>query len=628
MATAIDGAAEADGTAGPGDGDERLVLRVMGEGAVVALAAAAWVGAMAARPLPLPLSVPGGAALVVLACVVALALWARRPWLLIAAVGLLASHQGFRSEAVFVPVDAGPFGGEVTVLDEADRLGRGWRLPVRLPDGRRVQAIAFGPDGGRLSALGAGTRVTVEGRLSPVAASSWTRSTHLLGELAVADVGAHRPPGGARGLVERVRTVILAGADPLPRSQQPLYTGLVVGEDRLQSDAQRARFRAAGLSHLLAVSGQNVAFVLAVAAVPLAQLSRRARLVALLAVLVAFAVATRGEPSVLRATAMAGLSTWATFTGRAASGVIPLGLTVTGLLLIDPFLAWSVGFRLSVAASAAIVVIGPVLVDRLPGPAALRPAVAVTLAAQVGVAPLLIHHFDRVPLASIPANLAAGTAAGLVMVWGLTVGPVAGQLPAPVDGWCQLPVSALLWWLDAVARWAVRLPLPTVGGPGLVALGGLSLLAWLGRGWCPPGRWRRVGAGGAIAVLVALAVTTAPSAPTAPMELVGGGRWYPGTEGRSVLVVAGDADRRLLESVLEHRITGIGVVVAESGSGPAGSVAVSVTEVTTTGRLLAPAQHRLPGAHRLIADHHLDTGRHRLRVEVVDETLEVIEVPP
>ncbi|MEM9131709.1 MAG: ComEC/Rec2 family competence protein [Actinomycetota bacterium] len=622
VGTAASTAALSSTPLGAGSGS---TATVMGEGAVVALTAAAWVGAVAAHPVPVPVGGWAGGASTLVALAV-LALWLRRPWMLIVTVGLLASQLGYRSEQAFVPVEAGPFAGEVVVVDEADRLGRGWRLPVRLPDGRRVQAVAFGPDGARLSALGAGTTVAVEGRLSPMTISSWSRSTHLLGELSVSAVGDHRSATGARGLVERLRTVILDGAEPLPRHQQALYTGLVVGEDRLQSDAQRARFRAAGLSHLLAVSGQNVAFVLAVAAVPLSRLSRRSRLVALLAVLVAFAVATRGEPSVLRATTMAGLSTWATLTGRAAIGIIPLGLTVTGLLLVDPFLVWSVGFRLSVAASAAIVVLGPVLVARLPGPTALRPALAVTLAAQVGVAPLLIHHFDRVPLASVPANLAAGTAAGLVMVWGLTVGPVAGQLPAPLDGWCQLPASALLWWLDAVARWAVRLPLPTVTGTGLVALVAVALLITVAVGRCPPGWWRRSVLLGCGVGAVVWSLAAAPRPPDAATELLGGGRWYPGTDGRGVLVVEADADRRLLTSILEHRITTIGVVVAERGSGPAGSVAVSVTEVTTTGRLLAPPLHRLQGAHRVTDDAALGTGRHRLVVEVVGESLEVTEV--
>lgn len=618
----------------------------MGEGTVVLLAVCAWLGAAAARPVPL-----GAEPLPLLVVFAGLTLAGRRPRLFCIAIVLLASQLGHRADRAFVPVAAGPHHGLVEVVDEADRFGRGWRAPVRLDDGRRVDAVAFGPTGHRLSTLGAGSTVTVEGRLQPIDVTGWARSRHIVGQLLVDDLVGPRPPQGPRAVVEAVRTAIVAGAEPLPRHQQALYTGLVVGEDRLQPPAQRARFRAAGLSHLLAVSGQNVAFVLAVAAVPAAYLPRRARLGLLLGLLAAFAVATRLEPSVLRATVMAGLSTWATLTGREARGLAPLALAVTALVLLDPFLVQSVGFRLSVVASAAIVVIGPAIAARLPGPEAIRRPAAVTLAAQIGVAPLLVHHFDRVPLASIPANLAAGGAAGAVMVWGLTVGPVAGLAPGPVDGWLQLPVSGLLWWLDTVAAWAVRLPLPALGRRGLAGSVAVAVLVWLTSGRLRPvmsptalaeaGPVRRALAGciAVAGVLVATVLAASavapvvvgspvPHPPTTTGQLEGGGRWYPGLDGRHVLVVEADADRRLLDSILALRIRRIEVVVAERGSGPAGDVALGVVELTSTGRLLAPRLHRLPGAYRVTESLTLATGLHVLQVEPVADEVRVSELPP
>ncbi|MEL7156776.1 MAG: ComEC/Rec2 family competence protein [Actinomycetota bacterium] len=598
------------------------------EASAVALAVGVWVGAGVAHPV-----LPVGAVAVPLLVVAAgLALIGRRPWLLIGAATLLAGHLGHRAEQAFVPVAAGQHQGPVVVVDEAEPLGRGWRAPVRLADGSRVQAIAFGPVGHRLARLGAGTTVTVEGRLEPLEPTGWTRSRHLRGELAIADLERPRPPSGLRGAVEAVRRRTLAGAEPLPRHQQAIYTGLVVGEDRLQAPAQRARFRAAGLSHLLAVSGQNVAFVLAVVAVPAAVVPRRVRLGLFLAVLAAFAVATRLEPSVLRATAMAALSTWATLTGRDAVGLAPLAVAVAGLILIDPFLVWSVGFRLSVVASAAIVVLAPALARRLPGPELVRRPLAVTLAAQIGVAPLLVHHFDRVPLASVPANLAAGGAAGTVMVWGLTVGPVAGALPSPIGGWLQSPVSGLLWWLDATAAWAVRLPLPVLDGRGLVAMAALVLLGWVAVGQAARALGPRAGAiaGVALLVLALLAAAATPLVARPPAEvtrLEGGGHWYPGPDGGAVLVAV-DADRRLLDAVLAHRIDRIDVVVAQRGSGPPGDIAVAVADLARTGRLLAPGQHRLPGAYRVTQELTLATGAHRLQVTPVGNELVVGEVPP
>ncbi|HEY5886477.1 MAG TPA: ComEC/Rec2 family competence protein, partial [Acidimicrobiales bacterium] len=109
------------------------------------------------------------------------------------------------------------------------------------------------------------------------------------------------------------------------------------------------------------------------------------------------------------------------------------------------------------------------LEPRLPGPAALRESAAVTLAAQVAVAPLLATVFGGVPLVSVPANLLAGPAAGFVMVWGLLAGPVAGFVPA-VAPVLHIPTGMALAWLDLVARGAAATPLGELRTPHLAVL--------------------------------------------------------------------------------------------------------------------------------------------------------------
>src|SRR5205085_6821192 len=101
-------------------------------------------------------------------------------------------------------------------------------------------------------------------------------------------------------------------------------------------------------------------------------------------------VRTRGGPSVLRAEAMAGLALLASTMGRPVSGVRILALAVAGLLLIDPLLVGSLGFLLSVGASAGILLLSKPITALLPGPRPLAEALGVTLAAQVGVAPVLV----------------------------------------------------------------------------------------------------------------------------------------------------------------------------------------------------------------------------------------------
>ncbi len=143
-----------------------------------------------------------------------------------------------------------------------------------------------------------------------------------------------------------------------------------------------------------------------------------------------------------------------------------LALAVIALLLVDPLLAWSVGFWLSVGATAGVVVVGPALARRLDvlGPLALP--VAVTFGAQVGVALPSLLVFGRLPLVGTVANLLAVPVAGLVMLVGLPVCLLAGVVPAL--GVLVVPVGWGVRWIDVVA---------TVGA-GLEPAAPWSVLGW------------------------------------------------------------------------------------------------------------------------------------------------------
>ena len=277
------------------------------------------------------------------------------------------------------------------------------------------------------------------------------------------------------------------GADSLNRADKAIFLGMVIGDDRGQTAVVADNFRAAGLGHLLVVSGQNVAFVLAVVA-PLAGRFRPAfRALWLFATLLIFAVITRFEPSVLRAVAMAGAGVGSSVLGSPIDGKRALSCAVAALLLIDPFLVRLVAFQLSVAATAGIVWWSAPLGERLVGPAWLRVPFATTAAAQLAVSPLLLGLFGPLPLASLPANLLAGPVSGAVMVWGCTGGLFAGVM---VVLWldCTFPVSSdalvdLVVFTGRISSSStVGLAMFVVAGSAaLLAMLGAPLLFWLGR---------------------------------------------------------------------------------------------------------------------------------------------------
>jgi competence protein ComEC len=448
-------------------------LRVAGvpDPAVVALALVAVVGA--ALALPVPLWLGGGVAATGLAL--------RRPAVLCAGVLLLATGLGHRAVSGLRPLPPDRWSGVATLVSDPEPIGSGVRALVATPEGR-FEARAFGSPARRLRPRLAGERVALAGRHAPPHPAAVRRLAvrHARGILTVDAVGGWSVGAPASRAANRVRRHLAHGARTLPPAERALYLGLVLGDDRNQDEASVAAFRGSGLSHLLAVSGQNVAYLLAVVAPALGRLGRRPRWVATVAVIAWFALLTRFEPSVLRASAMAGLAATSVLLGRPASTLRLLALCVAGLVLVDPLLVRSVGWWLSVGATAGIAGCAAPLEQRLPGPRPLVSSVAVTAAAQAGVAPVSITVFGGMPLAAVPANVLAGPVAGLVMLVGLPAGAIAAVLPDGLARIVQLPVLLGVRWVALVARLGAALPLGEIRLPQAVAFAVVGALV-LGR---------------------------------------------------------------------------------------------------------------------------------------------------
>jgi competence protein ComEC len=220
-------------------------------------------------------------------------------------------------------------------------------------------------------------------------------------------------------------------------------------------------FRVSGLTHLNAVSGENCAVVLAAVGALLRRtpLRRGWRIAVAAASLAAFVVLARPSPSVLRAATMGGAALVATSVGRRTQPMPLLSAAVLLLMLTNPFLSRSVGFALSVVATAAIVLLAPrwtdVLSRRMPRWLAL--AVAVPAAAQLACTPLLVLVFGQATPWAIPANLLAAPAVGPATVAGVVTALVATASPtmACVLAWAAALPAA---WLALVARSMAALP--------------------------------------------------------------------------------------------------------------------------------------------------------------------------
>jgi len=558
----------------------------MGDRATVALALAACAGAWAARPLPL---------LPVLA-LLGVALFLRRPLVVMLAVALAASALGARSWDGLRPPALGPWSGVATLVGDPKNVAGALRADVRI-GGKRVEAWARGSAARGLRDRLSGERVQLRGQLSPVPPDARQRLArrHIGARMTVSAASLDSAGDLPSRLANGLRRTLLRGAAVLDPGSRALYSGFILGDDRDHRPEVTDDFRASGLSHLLVVSGQNVAFVLALLGPFLGRLRLGGRLAGGLAVLMLFGILTRWEPSVVRAVAMAALTLLAAAIGRPASSVRILSLAVTGLVLIDPLLVHSLAFLLSVGACAGIALFSTSLSARVPGPRPIASAVGVTLAAQLGVLPILVPVFGGLPVAALPANLLGAPVSGPLMMWGMAAGLVAGWTGDTMARLIHLPTGLMIRWVAGVAHWGAAAPL---GQLRLAHVVGLAAAAGVGIVAHRRGRagWVVVSGLAATAVALAPAVAVLRPAGVDGRSVVPGARLWRAA-GASVLVVDDlrASPEALLSSLHQADVRALDVLVVTRPGAAAASDVRALLSRFPPRLVLAPAGHRLPG---------------------------------
>lgn len=275
----------------------------------------------------------------------------------------------------------------------------------------------------------------------------------------------------------------------VPEPEASLGAGILLGVRAGMDPAVRDAFAVAGLSHVVAISGWNVAIV--VALIMSATRRLRERLgpvlpaVVALAAVAGYVVLVGASPAVVRAALMAGAIVAARLGGSPAHAASALMAAVVVMLLVTPTALWDVGFQLSALATAGLIVLAAPLEARLSRwPGWIRTPVALTVAAQLAALPVLLATFEQVSLVAPLANVIVVPLIPAVMA-GCAAAAVIGGLAAAVP----LPVAAdLATWLAGGAAW---LPLRALIAAGTAAAA-LPLAAlpvagtpWLTAAWYP-----------------------------------------------------------------------------------------------------------------------------------------------
>jgi competence protein ComEC len=300
--------------------------------------------------------------------------------------------------------------------------------------------------------------------------------------------------GGLGGVADTLRRQLQTSvARGLTGYRAAVLEGVVLGEDSGLSEELRRRFRASGLYHLLAVSGQNVALV-AGSVLLLAWLLGAPRLIAQLGALAAicgYVLAVGAQPSVIRAGVAGSLGCLAWLTARAPDRWQLLLLGAIVLLAWNPYTLFDAGFQFSFAAVLAIFVLFPRFqrfLEGYPLGRSLRVVVAISAACGLATAPIAWLQFHSVQLLTVPANALAAPVVAPLLGLALSAAAVAPFSSAAaaalawLNGWCAA-------YLVVVARIVGGLPIAQIRSTRalLVLLAG----ALLGAAYACPPRWRQ-----------------------------------------------------------------------------------------------------------------------------------------
>jgi competence protein ComEC len=253
-------------------------------------------------------------------------------------------------------------------------------------------------------------------------------------------------------------------AKGMPPREAQLARGFVLGEDEGIDAVTVEDFRRSGLSHLLAVSGQNVA-LLALLAMPLLAalgIPLRTRLVWVLGLIAVYVPLAGAGSSIQRAGVMGALSIVATLAGRRASRFFALVFAAAAMLALEPGIAADVGWQLSFAAVLGILLLATPLREAISARVgasgwrrALAEGAAMTIPATLATAPLIAYRFEGISTLTLLANLPALPAVAPAMWLGM-LAAAAGQVPGfPVAALNAL-AAPLLAYIAQVAAWCGR----------------------------------------------------------------------------------------------------------------------------------------------------------------------------
>jgi competence protein ComEC len=297
-------------------------------------------------------------------------------------------------------------------------------------------------------------------------------------------------PSGLAAATNQLRSSLNSLVEPLSPQARALVPGAAIGDTREMEDGLDQAMKVSGLAHITAVSGSHFAVIFLLIKAAASSLPRVARVAIIAMVCLGFVALVHPSGAVLRALTMGLVAVTGLALKRRSQGIAALAFGALALLLYDPYNASDYGFLLSVTATAGLILGSSPLARFLHRPRGIDPlvprpiahALAVPIAAQLAVGPILLFLQPYVSLYSVPANVAAAPALAPATIFGLSATFLAPFAPTAALV-CAHIASGATWWIAACATFFAGLPGAALSWPesatGAVLLTALSAgLVW------------------------------------------------------------------------------------------------------------------------------------------------------
>ncbi|HOV28270.1 MAG TPA: DNA internalization-related competence protein ComEC/Rec2, partial [Pseudobacteroides sp.] len=252
----------------------------------------------------------------------------------------------------------------------------------------------------------------------------------------------------------------------LPKEQAALLSGMLIGYTEDMSDEVANAFSDAGLSHLTAVSGMNIAFIV----FPLVFLFKKMHLsqkisnIITIGILILFLFITGFSPSVARAVIMAVIILVGQLLKRETEIFTSISFALILLLIYNPYTLFDIGFQLSFAATLSLVLFYKYIKSKLDFkflPSLVSDVLAATISAQLGVVLISAMYFNKISIISLISNLLVVPLVEVLTILGIVM-VLVGQIAIIPAEFLGLVCNTFLSFILYVAKISSQIPFAVV----------------------------------------------------------------------------------------------------------------------------------------------------------------------